>query len=69
MKSEVEIAREVMQGKWGTGKDRENKIWNAGYDYNTVQAMVNKMVKTGKPIKEVEIDTRDCCGVVINMRV
>lgn len=69
MKTELEIAREVMQGKWGTGKDRETRIWNAGYDYNSVQAMVNRMIKTGKPIKEIEIDAKNCCGIVVSVKV
>ncbi|MBO7731196.1 MAG: hypothetical protein J6S67_01535 [Methanobrevibacter sp.] len=68
-KTEVEIANEVMQGKWGIGKDRENKIRKAGYDYNIVQAYVNRMIKTGLPIKEIEIDTDKCCGLVININV
>ena len=69
MKSELEIAKEVMQGKWGTGKAREKAIWGAGYDYNAVQAMVNQMILTGKQIAEIEIDTKDCCGVVVNLKV
>lgn len=69
MKSELEIAKEVMQGKWGTGKAREKAIWNAGYDYNAVQAMVNQMILTGKQIAEIEIDTNNCCGVVVNLKV
>ena len=68
MKTELDIANEVMQGKWGTGKEREQAIWRAGYDYNVVQAMVNKMIKSGKPIREITIDAKDCCGYVINIK-
>lgn len=69
VKTELEIANEVMQGKWGTGKDRENRIKKAGYDYNIVQAYVNRMIKTGLPIKEIEIDSTKCCGLVVNIKV
>ena len=68
-KSEVEIAREVMQGKWGVGKDREQRITKAGYDYSMVQSYVNLMIKTGLPIKEVEIDASECCGIVVYLGV
>ena len=44
-KSFDEIAREVIQGKWGNGADRKNRLTNAGYDYNTVQKRVNELMK------------------------
>ena len=69
MKTELEIAKEVIEGKWGAGKDRENRISKAGYDYNAVQAFVNRMIKTGLPIEEVTIDTSKCCGLVVNVKV
>ena len=39
-----EIAREVIQGKWGTGSDRKNRLTKAGYDYNAVQKRVNELL-------------------------
>ena len=69
MKSDLDIAKEVIAGKWGTGTERERRIKKAGYDYNAVQAMVNRMIKTGKPITEITIDTKECCGVVVNLKV
>ncbi len=44
-KSIDEIAHEVIQGKWGNGTDRKNRLTNAGYDYNTVQKRVNELMK------------------------
>lgn len=44
-KSVDEIAREVIQGKWGNGADRKNRLTNAGYDYNVVQRRVNELMK------------------------
>ena len=44
-KTVSELAQEVLQGKWGNGTDRKKRLTNAGYDYNTVQAEVNRLVK------------------------
>ena len=44
-KSVDEIAREVIQGKWGNGTDRKKRLTNAGYDYNAVQKRVNELMK------------------------
>jgi hypothetical protein len=47
-KSIDEIAKEVIEGKWGNGQERKNKLSAAGYDYSSVQARVNALLK-GKP--------------------
>ena len=54
LKSISEVAQEVLQGKWGNGVDRKKKLTQAGYDYNTVQAEVNKLIKgeTSAPKKK-----------------
>lgn len=44
-KSVDEIAHEVIQGKWGNGTDRKNRLTNAGYDYSAVQKRVNELMK------------------------
>jgi DNA mismatch repair ATPase MutL len=46
-KSNEEICAEIWAGKWGTGNDRKTRLTNAGYDYNTIQRMVDAGV--GKP--------------------
>ena len=43
-KSITEIAKEVIAGKWGNGKDRENRLTKAGYNYSEVQKRVNQML-------------------------
>ena len=43
-KTVTEIAKEVIQGKWGNGEERRKRLTKAGYDYNAVQAEVNKMM-------------------------
>ena len=44
-KSNNELAKEVIQGKWGSGCARENRLTAAGYDYKKVQSIVNKLLK------------------------
>lgn len=44
-KSNTEVAREVIQGKWGNGAARKQKLTAAGYDYSAVQAKVNRLLK------------------------
>ena len=43
-KSLDEVAREVIQGKWGNGSDRVARLKSAGYDPEAVQAKVNAML-------------------------
>ena len=43
-KSIDEVAREVIQGKWGNGAERKKRLTDAGYDYNEVQKKVNQMI-------------------------
>ena len=38
-----EIAREVLQGKWGNGNDRKSRLESAGYNYQAVQNEVNRL--------------------------
>lgn len=40
-----ELAREVINGKWGNGTDRKNRLTAAGYDYSAVQKRVNELLK------------------------
>ena len=39
------IALEVLDGKWGNGVTRKNKLESAGYNYREVQDMVNLLIK------------------------
>ena len=43
-KSVEEIAKEVLQGKWGNGYTRKKALEKAGYNYNEVQSAVNRMM-------------------------
>ena len=44
-KSVEELAKEVIRGDWGNGQERKDKLAAAGYDYATVQAKVNELLK------------------------
>lgn len=43
-----ELANEVIQGLWGNGDDRYNRLTEAGYDYYVVQNRVNQILQGSK---------------------
>lgn len=43
-KTVEEIAKEVIQGKWGNGEERKEKLTAAGYDFSEVQDVVNELM-------------------------
>ena len=42
VKSNEQLADEVINGKWGNGADRKNRLTAVGYNYEAVQAIVNE---------------------------
>ena len=56
-KSVDEIAKEVLEGKWGNGADRQNRLTAAGYNYSQVQAKVNEL--SAKPTKSIDEVARE----------
>lgn len=44
-KTNKDIAKEVISGKWGNGKIRKQRLIAAGYDYQKIQTIVNNMLK------------------------
>lgn len=44
-----QIAKEVIDGKWGDGAERKKALEKAGYNYDSVQEKVNELLK--KPSK------------------
>lgn len=42
LKSNETIAQEVINGAWGNGADRKNRLTSAGYDYSAIQDIVNR---------------------------
>ena len=45
LKSLDEVAKEVIDGKWGNGSERRANLMSAGYNYALVQAKVNELLK------------------------
>lgn len=45
VKTNEELAKEVLAGKWGNGAERKNRLTQAGYNYSEVQAIVNQLVR------------------------
>ena len=46
-KSNDQVASEVINGQWGNGDDRRNALTAAGYDYDTIQSIVNSRLGGG----------------------
>ena len=44
-KSNDDIAKEVITGKWGNGAIRKKKLTEAGYDYAAIQNIVNERLR------------------------
>ena len=49
-----ELAREVLNGAWGNGEDRKQRLTAAGYDYSAVQAKVNELMGAATPTKSID---------------
>lgn len=48
-KSVEELAREVIEGRWGNGQERRDRLTAEGYDYDAVQNRVNELVGIHQP--------------------
>ena len=51
-----EIAKEVIQGKWGNGAARKEALTKAGYDYDSVQDKVNELLYNSKKPPKKTVD-------------
>ncbi len=80
MKSNYEIAQEVLAAKWGNGAERRERLTAAGYNYDAVQSIVNAIVydnykpeptETAPAVKTLEIDydPEQYQGITINIIV
>lgn len=50
LKTNEEMAKEVIKGLWGNGKERIDKLTTAGYDSEAVQKIVNNIIISA-PVK------------------
>lgn len=54
-----QIAQDVIAGKFGNGDARKARLIAAGYEYNAVQAEVNRILKGGaasQPPENITVD-------------
>lgn len=55
-KTDDQVAHEVMNGAWGNGDERRSRLAAAGYDYDTVQGLVNNNFKPARLSNEQVAD-------------
>lgn len=80
MKSNQEIAQEVLSGLWGNGAERRERLTKAGYNYDNIQSIVNALVyghkilapvqeqkPQGKEPLEIDYDMSKNEGIIINI--
>ena len=78
MKTNQQIALEVIMGKWGNGAERRKKLTEAGYNYENVQTIVNALISGKEPILidgkleikghdilEIEVNLNEYCGIAL----
>ena len=63
-----EIAKEVLDGKWGSGDERKKKLTKAGYNYDAVQKKVNELVDA-KNKYTIKFDANGGSGKMKDMSV
>lgn len=56
-KSVDELAKEVINGSWGNGADRRNRLEAAGYNYSEVQNRVNQILNVSSHPVRKSVDT------------
>jgi hypothetical protein len=49
LKPNDEVAQEVLSGAWGNHEERQQRLEDAGYDYDAIQRLVNKRIGAGAP--------------------
>ena len=56
-KSNSQVAQDVINGKYGDGEDRKNRLSAEGYDYDTIQNIVNNMLSSSSSESKAEYYT------------
>lgn len=84
MKSNLEVAKEVLEGKWSNGADRKKRLTEAGYNYEDVQGIVNALLNDtyeepnsdepvfeikGAEIMEVDVNLNQYKGIKLTFKV
>lgn len=58
-KTNEQVAKEVVQGKWGNGVERKRRLVRAGYNYSVIQGIVNRLVGGGGGSKTYTVQPGD----------
>ena len=66
MRSNYDIAIEVLEGKWGNGAERKERLIKSGYNYDDVQGIVNALIHDGYLNKPSQPETPDPDILVID---
>lgn len=84
LKSNLVIAKEVLEGKWGNGGERKKKLAEAGYNYDDIQGIVNALLNDtpeepisvepvfeikGTEIMEVDVNLNQYKGIKLTFKV
>lgn len=83
MKTNQELAQEIIAGKWGNGLERRQRLEQAGYNYNDVQSIVNAIManrptlpaepepepKPERNILEIDYDPESYDGIQVNVLI
>lgn len=59
-----ELAREVINGKWGNGADRKARLTSAGYNYQEVQNRVNQLVGSKPKVEYYTVKSGDTLSAI-----
>lgn len=84
MKSNLDVAKEILEGKWGNGADRRQRLTDAGYNYEDIQGIVNALLSDtqfepveedttievkGNEIMEIDINLNEYKGIKLTFKV
>lgn len=67
-KSVTEVAKEVINGKWGNGSERKEKLTKAGYNYSEVQAEVNRLLGAKPKVNYYPKYTGNSDSIVVGLK-
>ena len=72
MKTNQQIAVEVIAGRWGVGEQRKKQLASAGYDPAAIQSIVNALMSgadivplDNSRILQVELDLQKYDGIKV----
>ena len=69
MKSNYEVALDVLAGKYGNGEERKKKLRNEGYNPDAVQSIVNALVKERQSERQQEQEKGNFLTVEVDLNL